>query len=332
MEDTRTNFFTDLTPLLIKEGVKAVQVKLSMQGEELQVVVIADAESGKRPFDTLLIKGTSQEMDAGFFGEIAKASVPVEKQAGLVSNAEDARINPEDDEAGSTKKAKKKSTVAGIYPTGALIAITGAADGSKKELEKRFWDYVKKNKLQKKGSRTVKSDEKLKALCGKDSLLAHEVNKLIASNTSATKPAAPKKQLNIESPEAQIGGALENISGEPKESLQMTPEPVVPPKPQYSAEKLAEFKAELEGRLSKAETREQQLSEEKSTPADPDDLNARTPEEIDSEIRRNMSLITQLKLGLSRIADNSFGICQKTGALIPEEIMMKSPWTTSLVK
>lgn len=66
-----------------------------------------------------------------------------------------------------------------------LTAVVGKGPLPRSEVTKKLWDYIKKNKLQDpKNKRNINSDEKLKAVLGKNQVNMFEMTKLISKHLS----------------------------------------------------------------------------------------------------------------------------------------------------
>ena len=79
------------------------------------------------------------------------------------------------------KQMKKKK------PSPELAAIIGSAPVNQMEATKKFWDYVKKKKLQDPDNRRnilTGDDDKLYALTGRDSITMFQVGSYLAENLS----------------------------------------------------------------------------------------------------------------------------------------------------
>ena len=97
--------------------------------------------------------------------------------------------------AGKTagKAAAKKTTVkkerapraGNLTPSAALQAVIGEGLVSRPEVTKKLWDYIKAQGLQDpKDKRTIRADDKLRAVFGKDSVTMFEIAKVIGPHLS----------------------------------------------------------------------------------------------------------------------------------------------------
>ena len=86
----------------------------------------------------------------------------------------------------STKTTKPKAprkTAAGKAPSAALAAVIGPEAVARTEVMKKLWDYIKAHQLQDpKDKRTIRADDKLKAVFGKDSVGMFELAGLIGAH------------------------------------------------------------------------------------------------------------------------------------------------------
>ncbi len=70
-----------------------------------------------------------------------------------------------------------------LTPSAELGAVVGSKPLPRSEVVKKLWVYIKKNGLQDKvNKRNINSDEKLKAVFGKNQVTMFEMNKLIAKH------------------------------------------------------------------------------------------------------------------------------------------------------
>ena len=91
------------------------------------------------------------------------------------------------------KAAAKKTTVkkerapraGNLTPSAALQAVIGEGLVSRPEVTKKLWDYIKAQGLQDpKDKRTIRADDKLRAVFGKDSVTMFEIAKVIGPHLS----------------------------------------------------------------------------------------------------------------------------------------------------
>jgi chromatin remodeling complex protein RSC6 len=68
-----------------------------------------------------------------------------------------------------------------MQPDAALAAVVGSAPLPRTEVTKKIWDYIRKHNLQDpKDKRTIRADDKLKAIFGgKSSVSMFEMTKLV---------------------------------------------------------------------------------------------------------------------------------------------------------
>ena len=84
-------------------------------------------------------------------------------------------------QAGKPKTPRK--TAAGKAPSAALAAVIGPEAVARTEVMKKLWDYIKAHNLQDpKDKRTIRADDKLKAVFGKDSVGMFELAGLIGAH------------------------------------------------------------------------------------------------------------------------------------------------------
>ena len=76
-----------------------------------------------------------------------------------------------------------RKTAAGKAPSAALAAVIGPEAVARTEVMKKLWDYIKAHNLQDpKDKRTIRADDKLKAVFGKDSVGMFELAGLIGAH------------------------------------------------------------------------------------------------------------------------------------------------------
>ena len=84
----------------------------------------------------------------------------------------------------ATPKAPRKAA-AGSAPSAALAAVIGNEPVARTEVVKKLWDYIKAQGLQDpKDKRTIRADDKLRAVFGKDSVTMFEIAKVIGPHLS----------------------------------------------------------------------------------------------------------------------------------------------------
>ena len=83
----------------------------------------------------------------------------------------------------TTKPKAPRKTAAGKAPSAALAAVIGPEAVARTEVMKKLWDYIKAHQLQDpKDKRTIRADDKLKAVFGKDSVGMFELAGLIGAH------------------------------------------------------------------------------------------------------------------------------------------------------
>ena len=86
------------------------------------------------------------------------------------------------------KAAKRKPNAAFMKPmkiSDALAAVIGASPMPRTEVTKKFWQYIKKNKLQDpKMRRNIHADAKLRPIFKKDVVNMFEMTKLVSKHLS----------------------------------------------------------------------------------------------------------------------------------------------------
>ena len=79
--------------------------------------------------------------------------------------------------------AKNSAFMKPLTPSAELAAVVGSKPLPRSEVVKKMWVYIKKNGLQDKvNRRNINSDEKLKAVFGKNQVTMFEMNKLLAKH------------------------------------------------------------------------------------------------------------------------------------------------------
>lgn len=106
----------------------------------------------------------------------------------------------------------------------------------------------------------------------------------------------------------------------------------------YSKQELQEFKELINQKLAKAQDEYshilEQMNENNTMDTDPLWLDANyvseatSKEELSQNAGRLKKFIDSLKLALIRIENGTYGICAKTGKLIPKERLMAVPHAT----
>src|SRR5688500_5087885 len=88
--------------------------------------------------------------------------------------------------AAPKKKSARKQNAAFMAPLNTsdnLAAVIGSTPMPRTEIIKKIWDYIKKNDLQdKKNSRNINADDKLKPLFGKAQISMFELAKVVNKN------------------------------------------------------------------------------------------------------------------------------------------------------
>ncbi len=109
-----------------------------------------------------------------------------EKESGKKSSSKKA----EQKKPAKKKQSKKKNPdiLAPLYISDTLKPIVGEGPYTRKEITKRLWEYIKKNKLQDKQELTlILCDENLKAVCGgKSEIGMFEMTKHVSKHVSET--------------------------------------------------------------------------------------------------------------------------------------------------
>ncbi|MBN9366354.1 MAG: DNA topoisomerase III [Comamonadaceae bacterium] len=83
----------------------------------------------------------------------------------------------------AAKAPRKASAASGKQPSAALAAVIGSAPVARPEAVKKLWDYIKAHNLQDpKDKRTIRADDKLRAVFGKDSAGMFELTGLLGAH------------------------------------------------------------------------------------------------------------------------------------------------------
>ncbi len=82
-------------------------------------------------------------------------------------------------------KKEKAPRAGNLTASPALQAVIGSGLVSRPEVTKKLWDYIKAQGLQDpKDKRTIRADDKLRAVFGKDSVTMFEIAKVIGPHLS----------------------------------------------------------------------------------------------------------------------------------------------------
>ncbi len=83
----------------------------------------------------------------------------------------------------AAKAPRKASAASGKQPSAALAAVIGSEPVARPEAVKKLWDYIKAHNLQDpKDKRTIRADDKLRAVFGKDSAGMFELTGLLGAH------------------------------------------------------------------------------------------------------------------------------------------------------
>jgi chromatin remodeling complex protein RSC6 len=84
----------------------------------------------------------------------------------------------------TTKRKPNAAFMKPVQPDDVLAAVVGSKPLPRTELTKKLWDYIKKNGLQDKKTKTqINADDKLKAVFGgKKSVSMFEMTKLVSGH------------------------------------------------------------------------------------------------------------------------------------------------------
>src|SRR3546814_6103434 len=86
-------------------------------------------------------------------------------------------------EAGSTEKKVNPALMKPLQPSKELAAVVGSDPLPRPQVVKKLWEYIKKNDLQNpENRREIRSDEKQRAVFGKDKVTMFEMNKYVAQH------------------------------------------------------------------------------------------------------------------------------------------------------
>ncbi len=86
-------------------------------------------------------------------------------------------------EAGSTEKKVNPALMKPLQPSKELAAVVGSDSLPRPQVVKKLWEYIKKHDLQNpENRREIISDDKLRAVFGKDQVTMFEMNKYVAQH------------------------------------------------------------------------------------------------------------------------------------------------------
>ena len=110
------------------------------------------------------------------------AAPAAKKAAGKTTAKTAAKKTPAKKAAAKKEKAPRAGN---LTPSAALQAVIGQGLVSRPEVTKKLWDYIKAQGLQDpKDKRTIRADDKLRAVFGKDSVTMFEIAKVIGPHLS----------------------------------------------------------------------------------------------------------------------------------------------------
>ena len=138
-----------------------------------------DAEQGKVifEFEPRTSKFPPRKTAAG-----TAAAPAAKKAAGKTTAKTAAKKTPAKKAAAKKEKAPRAGN---LTPSAALQAVIGQGLVSRPEVTKKLWDYIKAQGLQDpKDKRTIRADDKLRAVFGKDSVTMFEIAKVIGPHLS----------------------------------------------------------------------------------------------------------------------------------------------------
>ncbi len=117
-----------------------------------------------------------------------KTAAKTEKPAPAAKTAKPAPAKKAEAPAAKTAAAPKKVNSAlmkPLKPSAALAAVVGKDPLPRTEVVSKIWDYIRKNSRQNpENKREILSDDKLKAVFGKDKVTMFEMNKLLSAHLS----------------------------------------------------------------------------------------------------------------------------------------------------
>ena len=125
--------------------------------------------------------------------EPRQSKYPPRKTAASATRAAPAAKKAAAKSPAAKKAAAKKATVkkerapraGNLTPSAALQAVIGPGLVSRPEVTKKLWDYIKAQGLQDpKDKRTIRADDKLRPVFGKDSVTMFEIAKVIGPHLS----------------------------------------------------------------------------------------------------------------------------------------------------
>lgn len=83
----------------------------------------------------------------------------------------------------STKRKVNPALMKPLQPSKELAAVVGSDPIPRPEVVKKLWEYIKKNDLQNpENRREIRSDDKLRAVFGKEKVTMFEMNKYVAQH------------------------------------------------------------------------------------------------------------------------------------------------------
>ncbi|MET4701838.1 upstream activation factor subunit UAF30 [Constrictibacter sp. MBR-5] len=86
-------------------------------------------------------------------------------------------------EAGSADKKVNPALMKPLQPSKELAAVVGPDPLPRPQVVKKLWEYIKKHDLQNpENRREIMSDDKLRAVFGKDKVTMFEMNKYVAQH------------------------------------------------------------------------------------------------------------------------------------------------------
>jgi len=82
-----------------------------------------------------------------------------------------------------TKRKVNPALMKPLQPSKELAAVVGSDPIPRPEVVKKLWEYIKKNDLQNpENRREIRSDDKLRAVFGKEKVTMFEMNKYVAQH------------------------------------------------------------------------------------------------------------------------------------------------------
>jgi PRTRC genetic system protein E len=194
---SKVNFFTTLSSYL--DDKESIDLKVQKTGLDLTVLLVPKIK-GKTA--TIVLSGTAEELDEEFFSELSK---PVEKIKGLVSNADEVKIEDaeeeEEEESEDDKKekaeikelAKKTATKKAEIKELAKKTATKKVEKDKLKVEEPVAETKTEGEINPEGKSTEAIEEEIQKQRIEDEVAAKEAADKVAQE-KAEKEAEEKRK------------------------------------------------------------------------------------------------------------------------------------------